>query len=258
MSLLFRSALLAASGASVLGAGCVTATTGDAQTPDSAQVDSVMVPGIATSGDDLIGRRAPTLSGGARWETVSTAEWTTLAATTDAERQAAERTSASGAFLGDPVPVVLVPPGAEAGQAAYTPDVPVGTTFETEVLVRFEGEGARLDFRFEGEGAGEGRAMPPAFAVSFRLSERAVVLLAGDLDAYPSELARAPFPALDGVSLAHRFGVRYEPGRVVALLDGEAVAEAALRVGGGPMTASVHFTAAEGVHLLRWDFEAQP
>jgi hypothetical protein len=253
----------AAVAALVLVAGCARPTPSDAQTSDGMVVDSVFVPGAVNAEEDLVQSGALALADGAAWETVPLAEWAVLAATTPGEREAAERAAGSGAFLGDPVRMVRLQPAGELiGQARYETGVPMGTAFETEVLHRFEGPGGRLELRFTGEAAGAGRAMPAQMMVSFTFPAGApgrVVVYLGELDNYPSEVASAALPAgLDVSALAHRYGVRYEPGLVVVLLDGETVAEAAVRLGGGPMTAAVRAYAPGGARalLLRWLFEA--
>jgi hypothetical protein len=187
------------------------------------------------------------------------AEWMALAATTPEERQAA----GSGIYLGDAMRAVRLQPAGELlGQARHETGVPVGTAFETEVLHRFTGASGRLDLMFMGEAATEGRAMPAQMMVSFHLGGEGaprVEVWLGELDNYPSEVATVALPAdLDVASFAHRYGVRYEPGRVEVLLDGAPVAEATVRLGGGPMTAAVRAAADGGTdaYLLRWTFDA--
>jgi hypothetical protein len=256
MSHLAHAALLTALGAAGLGAGCATTAPTDAQTPMT--VDSVMVAGANDLQEDLVQTGRLELADGAAWATMPLAEWMALAAATPEERQAAE----SGMYLGDEVRAVRLQPAGELlGQARHETDVPVGTAFETEVLHRFTGASGRLDLTFTGEAATEGRVMPAEMMASFRFDgdgARVVVYL-GELDNYPSEVAAADLPSeLDVASFAHRYGVRYEPGRVEVLLDGEPVAEAAVRLGGGPMTLAIRAAAGQGAdaYLLRWTFDA--
>ncbi|NNF59540.1 MAG: hypothetical protein HKN04_14990 [Rhodothermaceae bacterium] len=249
----------------VLGAGCAPKPmdTADAESETPGPMgDRVEIIGDPVAMPDLVRDGEVALDGAAAWDALSVAEWMQMAATTPVEMDAAERMISSGAYLGDPLPIVQMQPGEEAGTARYTTGQSVGDAFETEFLHRFADGGGRLDFIFSGPGAGGGRAMPSELRVRFSLGQPGltnhVIAFLGDGSGPMSELARIELPEdLSAYAFAHRFGVRYVPGTVTVLLDGELVLEATARLGGEVAEASL-MAEAEGegrAYLLRWTFD---
>lgn len=261
MPLALRTVLLTLLSGAALGAGCAGTDT-DAQTPPPGlPVDSAAVAGASVDTDDYVASGTLALRGAAVWDSLTAADWMRRAATSAEALREAEETLASGAYLGDPVPAVRLQPGAEPGTAEVAADVPLGTAFETGALVRFDGGGV-LELVFSGEAAAGGRQMPSLLQVSFALAAgaaSAVTVALGDGAGEPSEIGRADLPAGLDLGFAHRFSVRYEPGRVAVLLDDRPVFEGTARLGGGPMTARATATAAgeTRVYLLRWTLDTE-
>ena len=251
---------------SFLGAGCGRSSNRSVQPAaggQSVRLDSVVAAGFAPTSEDLLATGAVTLGGGAQWDTLTTAGWMRLAAQSMVERGAARRADSTGAYLGDSVRVARLQPGDEPGTARVETEFPLGTPFETEMLHRFIGSDENVEILVEGAPAGRGRQMPSNVLVSFSLHRsmlnNVVTVRLGSIGGMPSEVANEVLPpTFQPDRLAHRLGVRYEPGRVVALLNGEPVAQATARLGGGPMTITVTSNADDRAraYLLRWTLDA--
>lgn len=256
MRTLLSQLLLMVFGTAALGAGC---TPRPAQAPEDdgplAGRDSVIHVDPGPQPTDMLTEQRTALSGGAAYDTLTVGELGVAAATNETEREAAERALGSGAYLGDPVPVVRFT--SEGGAARAELDANLGAPFESDFFVRFDqAQGGVVDVVVEGEAVTGGRAMPSVLGIEFDLrAERpSVAITLNRPGGIASEIARAHLPGALADDLAVQFGIRYVPGTVSVVVNGEQVLEAVGRLGGGPASATLRLTGGSAT-LLRWTLE---
>lgn len=243
-----------------LGAGCAPKPVSSQNTGDPlVGRDSVILPEVTPMPTDLVRAGEISVDGAAAFATMTVAELALLQAQTQRQYDSAERVLASGAYLGDPVRVVRIRGDEHPGVLGYDAGADLGTGFETEYLVRFQDGGGDVVFEIVGEPIQPGRRMPSMFRVEFHMQGgvdgNSVVLNLGDEGAALSELGRADLPPFTPDDFAHRIGVRYEPGSITVLHNGEVVLEAVARLGGENATAAILAHPAESVYVLSWTFE---
>ena len=246
-----------------LGAGCAPKPV-SSQNTDVPMIgrDSVAFPEPMQMPTDLVRAGEITVDGAARFTTRTVAEVSMLQVQTQMQYESAERALSSGAYLGDPVRVVSIGGDVNPGVIGYDVGTNLGVGFETEFLVRFQDGGGDVTFEIVGEPLQPGRRMPSMFQVNINMrgasGGNSVVLNLGDEGDEPSELGRADLSTFSPDDFAHRIGVRYEPGSITVLFNGEIVLESVARLGGGNATAAILARPAESVYVLSWTFETLP
>lgn len=264
MNRLIATIVLITTGSLSLGAGCAPKTVSSQadSTTSTMGRDSVIMPTPAQMPTDLVQDGEITLNAPATFTTMTVAEVSMLRATTSQQLEAAERAASSGAYLGDPVRVARIVADDSPGVLSYEVGTDLGTAFETDFLVRFQDGGGDVSFEIVGEPSGAGRRMPSMFRADFRISGAAdgnsVVLYLGDGGIDPSELGRTDLSPFVPDEFACRIGVRYEPGSITILLNGEIVLEEVARLAGGNATAAILAHPAETAYVLSWTFETLP
>lgn len=263
MNRLITTFVLIATGSLSLGAGC-TPKQVSSQSDSNPTVgrDSVVAPAVGDMPTDLIRTGDITVDGAASFAELSVAEVMMLQATTPEQIESAEHAINSGAYLGDPIRVVHVVNDDSKGLIGYDVGADLGISFETEFVVRFEEAGGDIAFEIAGEPTEPGRRMPSMFRVMISLegpdAASGVAILLGDEGADPSDLGWADLPNLSPAEYGHRIGIRYEPGSIAVLFDGEVVLEEVARLGGGNATAAILAHPAEAVYVLSWVFDTLP
>ena len=263
MNRLIATLALIAIGSIGLGAGCAPKPVSSQNSGEPVMGrDSVIFPEVPPMPTDLVRAGEITVDGAATFATMTVAGLALLQAQTQRQYDSAERALASGAYLGDAVRVVSISADEFSGVIGYDVGTDLGVGFETEFLVRFEDGGGDVVFQIVGEPLQAGRRMPSMFRVEFHMlgggDGNSVVLSLGNEGAALSELGRADLPTFAPDDFAHRIGVRYEPGNITVLLNGEVVLEAVARLGGGYATAAILAHPAGSAYVLSWTFEMLP
>lgn len=263
MNRLLSTLALISIGSLGLGAGCAPKpVSSQSDTENGMGRDSVVVPGVGEMPNDLVRTGDITLNAPALFVDVSVAELMMLQATTLEQVASAEAAISSGAYLGNPVRVVRVTNDDSQGVISNDVETDLGTSFQTEFVVRFQEAGGDVAFEVVGEPMQAGRRMPSMFRVMFSLeggdAVNGVVVVLGDEGAEPSEQGWVELPGFSPDEYAHRIGIRYEPGLITVEMNGEIVLEEVARLGGGNATAAILARPAETAYVLSWTFETQP
>ncbi|MDX1438647.1 MAG: hypothetical protein R3284_01975 [Rubricoccaceae bacterium] len=240
-------------GGLLLGAGCASSQEPANEEDPGLARDSVIHP-EPTPDSSLIAVDHLELTNGARLEEITVGQMGLLQAENATQFERARELLQSGAYLGDPVQIVLLDEDSSA--ASYTPGRSVDAAFESEILFRIE-EGGTISFVVAGTPVQAGRRMPSMLRVDVRLDSDGgeVVTFVGDAGrGDPSELTRAQLTDVS-FEFAHRLGITYSPGTLSVQLDGRIVAEATARIAGSDAVATLESHGTALVQILSWKFQ---